>query len=235
MGRARIALERGQAAEALASLTQLLDRLGPTELTSRAQLRELLIRAQLAANDVEGASRSVADLRNIAATLGTLPLAASALVAEGILLEKQGDATAAVRALDRAVTSFEQCGAPFETASARLDLARALVSAKRQGDAEREAKKAAAAFRSLGAIHEETKAKSIGRSTRSERGADYTLTQRQIEILRLVAQGQSNPAIAKRLKLSEHTVKRHVANLLTRLDLPSRAAAAAYGAKKGLL
>ena len=61
------------------------------------------------------------------------------------------------------------------------------------------------------------------------------LTARQIEILRLVAQGLSNPEIAVRLRLSDHTVKRHVANLLTRLGLPSRAAAVAYAAQHGLL
>jgi DNA-binding CsgD family transcriptional regulator len=53
------------------------------------------------------------------------------------------------------------------------------------------------------------------------------LTDREREILRLVANGLSNPAIAERLDLSEHTVKRHVANILLKLDLPTRAAAAA--------
>jgi DNA-binding NarL/FixJ family response regulator len=61
------------------------------------------------------------------------------------------------------------------------------------------------------------------------------MTPRQLEILRPVAKGESNPAIAKHLRLSQHTVKRHVANLLTRLGLSSRAAAAAYAAKRGLL
>ena len=65
--------------------------------------------------------------------------------------------------------------------------------------------------------------------------APSELTRRELEILRLVAQGLSNAAIAKRLRLSDHTVKRHVANLLTRLGLPSRAAAAAYAAREGLL
>jgi len=45
----------------------------------------------------------------------------------------------------------------------------------------------------------------------------------------------SNPEIAKRLRLSEHTIKRHVANLLTRLGLASRSAAVAYAAREGLL
>jgi DNA-binding NarL/FixJ family response regulator len=53
------------------------------------------------------------------------------------------------------------------------------------------------------------------------------LTDREREILTLVANGLSNPAIAKRLDLSDHTVKRHVANILLKLDLPTRAAAAA--------
>ena len=50
-----------------------------------------------------------------------------------------------------------------------------------------------------------------------------------------MAQGLSNPEIAIRLRLSDHTIKRHVANLLTKLGLSSRAAAAAYAARQGLL
>jgi pimeloyl-ACP methyl ester carboxylesterase/DNA-binding CsgD family transcriptional regulator len=53
------------------------------------------------------------------------------------------------------------------------------------------------------------------------------LTAREREVLALVAEGCSNAAIAQRLQLSEHTAKRHVANILLKLDLPTRAAAAA--------
>jgi DNA-binding CsgD family transcriptional regulator len=53
------------------------------------------------------------------------------------------------------------------------------------------------------------------------------LTAREREVLALVAEGRSNASIAQRLQLSEHTVKRHVANILLKLDLPTRAAAAA--------
>jgi DNA-binding NarL/FixJ family response regulator len=52
------------------------------------------------------------------------------------------------------------------------------------------------------------------------------LSAREREVLDLVAQGLSNAAIAQRLRLSDHTVKRHVANILLKLDLPTRAAAA---------
>ena len=53
------------------------------------------------------------------------------------------------------------------------------------------------------------------------------LSAREREVLALIAQGASNAAIAERLSLSDHTVKRHVANILLKLDLPTRAAAAA--------
>jgi len=57
------------------------------------------------------------------------------------------------------------------------------------------------------------------------------LTARESEVVSLIADGKSNAAIAAELRLSEHTVKRHVANILLKLDLPSRAAAAAFSAR----
>ena len=51
-------------------------------------------------------------------------------------------------------------------------------------------------------------------------------------MLALVAEGLSNGAIAARLGLSGHTVKRHVANILLKLDLPTRVAAAALLARR---
>jgi len=61
------------------------------------------------------------------------------------------------------------------------------------------------------------------------------LTPRELDVLKLVAQGSSNQDIARRLFLSEHTVHRHLANILRKLNLSSRAAAAAWGARTGLV
>jgi DNA-binding CsgD family transcriptional regulator len=61
------------------------------------------------------------------------------------------------------------------------------------------------------------------------------LTPRELDVLKLVAQGLSNPDIARRLVLSEHTVHRHLANILRKLNLSSRAAAAALGVRTGLI
>jgi DNA-binding NarL/FixJ family response regulator len=66
-------------------------------------------------------------------------------------------------------------------------------------------------------------------------GQDATvLTPRELDVLRLVARGLSNSGIAGQLVLSEHTVHRHLANILRKLGVPSRAAAAAWAARSGL-
>jgi len=61
------------------------------------------------------------------------------------------------------------------------------------------------------------------------------LTPREVEVLRLISSGLGNQAIAERLFISEHTVHRHVANTLSKLDVPSRSAAVACAARLGLL
>ena len=61
------------------------------------------------------------------------------------------------------------------------------------------------------------------------------LTPREPDVLKLVAQGLRNPDIVRRLVLSEHTVHRHLANILRKLGLSSRAAAAAWGVRTGLM
>ena len=61
------------------------------------------------------------------------------------------------------------------------------------------------------------------------------LTKREVEVLRLVAKGMSNQEVAASLVISEHTVHRHVANILGKLGVSSRAAAVAQAAQLDLL
>jgi DNA-binding NarL/FixJ family response regulator len=61
------------------------------------------------------------------------------------------------------------------------------------------------------------------------------LSEREIEVLRLVAAGMTNHAIAAQLYISERTVHRHVSNIFTKIGVNSRTAAAAYAAQRGLL
>jgi DNA-binding CsgD family transcriptional regulator len=68
-----------------------------------------------------------------------------------------------------------------------------------------------------------------------EREADATLTAREAEVLALVAEGASNKAIARRLGISVHTAKFHVAAVLDKLDAASRADAVAQAIRLGVL
>ncbi|HEY6210303.1 MAG TPA: LuxR C-terminal-related transcriptional regulator, partial [Gemmatimonadales bacterium] len=173
----------------------------------------------------------------VAQTLGTLPLELSVAAVEGDLLRQRGDARGAANRFEEAVVLAERTGAPLELARARLELSRTLAELGQRNAAEREARRALEAFQTLGAGRDATRANDLLTRWGDSPGpaARLELTARQLEILRLVAQGLSNPEIATRLRLSDHTVKRHVANLLTRLGLPSRAAAVAYAAQHGLL
>jgi DNA-binding NarL/FixJ family response regulator len=77
--------------------------------------------------------------------------------------------------------------------------------------------------------------KSVADHSHSARGGDETLTEREIEVLRLVAQGDSNPQIAEHLNITVNTVKVHLRNILDKLRVENRAQAAAYAVRCGLV
>ncbi|HEV2495596.1 MAG TPA: response regulator transcription factor [Terriglobia bacterium] len=64
---------------------------------------------------------------------------------------------------------------------------------------------------------------------------DEALTPRELEVLNLVAEGAGNKEIAARLRISEHTVKFHVASILSKLGAASRTEAVALGVRRGLI
>ena len=68
-----------------------------------------------------------------------------------------------------------------------------------------------------------------------EPGPDVALTPRELDVLALIAEGASNKAIARRLAISVHTVKFHIASLLDKLDAQGRAEAVAPGARLGAI
>jgi DNA-binding NarL/FixJ family response regulator len=237
VGIAELTLERGNAAEASALLDQFLTQAGDAEPTARASALELLVRARAGQGDLDAADRALEELERIATAAATASFAASVAAVRATLQRQRGDLAGAATRLENAIDLFQQNGAPFETARARLDLAEVLAALGRSASAEREARLAMESLDALGAEHEANRGRRLLRSLGGGRGkgGPTSLTQRQIEILRYVARGMSNADIAVRLKLSEHTVKRHVANLLLRLDLPSRAAAAAFATREELI
>jgi DNA-binding CsgD family transcriptional regulator len=214
--RARLALEAGETEAA----TELLERLrrrhpGPDQ----APVQELLARASIAAGDLERAAGACAELRELVRRIGTAPLQAAADLAEGMLAAACGEHESARMQLEDAVDAYARAGAPYEAAQARIELAGTLAALGRGDRADAEAATAAAALRELGALPKAT---------------EGSVTPREREVLALLAEGLTNRQIAERLVVSEHTVHRHVANILRKLELPSRSAAAAHAARAGL-
>jgi len=87
-------------------------------------------------------------------------------------------------------------------------------------------------FEQLGAGPDIERLEALGRADGRARGG---LTAREVEVLRLVASGKTNRAIANVLGLSEKTVARHISNILTKIGAPSRAAATAYAYEHRLI
>jgi DNA-binding NarL/FixJ family response regulator len=129
-------------------------------------------------------------------------------------------------------------------ARARVELARALAALDRIDAAALEARRAIDVLTELKAELEISRARllldSLPQSTPASETAprprnDSGLTVRELEVLRLVADGLTNQAIAEKLFVSDHTVHRHLANILNKLSVSSRAAAVAQAARRGLL
>jgi DNA-binding NarL/FixJ family response regulator len=122
-------------------------------------------------------------------------------------------------------------------------LAATLDALGRPDQARREIEAAIENFRAIGADGERARAETMLERLRKTTATPPTeptdgplaaLSRRELEVLDLVAQGLTNRDIAARLVLSEHTVNRHVANILRKLGLGSRAAAASLAGRHGL-
>ncbi len=229
--RAAIALEDGDARAAAELCERVLRGCGPEARMDRAAAVELLVRARARRGDVDGARAALAELRDTARIVATTSLRAAAALAEGVVEAAAGAHDDARVLLEDAVDLFVAGGAPYESAQARLALADTLTALGRPSAGAREADRAREALAGLGAGPD-------GAQELADAGgqpASGGLTARETEVLRLVAEGLTNAQIAQRLVVSRHTVHRHMTNVLRKLGLPSRAAAAAHAVREGLL
>jgi LuxR family transcriptional regulator, maltose regulon positive regulatory protein len=244
LGRAELAFDRGDMRAAAEYVDRYLRRVPTQNRTDRAAGLELLVRAQAAAGDLDGARTALAELTAITALVGTLPLKAATSLASGWVALAADEVDEARRHFEDAVDRFVQSNAPYEVARARIELARAVASLGRIDEAALEARRAIEVLTELKAELEISRARllldslpqattSDGTSSRPRNGSG--LTGRELEVLRLVADGLTNQAIADKLFVSDHTVHRHLANILNKLSVSSRAAAVAQAARRGLL
>jgi DNA-binding CsgD family transcriptional regulator len=227
-------LAQGEAAAACTILGRRLREVEPASLEGAA-LAELLTEAELALGATQEAAARAAALRELGGRAGAEPIVARGARATGRTLLQSGDPPATISQLERALTGFGRLGMPLEAGRTRALLARALADGRHEA-AIAEARAALACFEALGAARDADAAagflRSLGvRAARAGPRGVGLLTKRELEVLRLLGDGLSNPEIAERLVISRKTVEHHVASVLAKLALRGRGEAAAYAVR----
>jgi ATP/maltotriose-dependent transcriptional regulator MalT len=222
-GFALLRLAEGKAWDAAAAIRRALGEVDrPLE---RAELLPAYVEILLSVGDDEQARAGCAELEQIAKRQGNDVLAAMAAQAEGVVALASGDPAAALASLRRALGVWQELGARYETARVRRSVALACRALVDEESALLELETVREIFVQLGARPDVTQVDELlGRAS----AAPYGLSERELQVLRLVAVGRSNREIAAALVISEHTVARHVQNIFAKLGVSSRTAAGAF-------
>jgi predicted ATPase/DNA-binding CsgD family transcriptional regulator len=187
-------------------------------------------------NGSPGAEALFAESLGLAWRMGMKASMAYALL--GLALAGDGGSGGSARlhgAADQLLADLGETIDPLEARLADLDRQRLRATMGAEDfETEYAAGRALDPAQVVAALGSQDTAAGQARAAASDEAASV-LTPRELDVLELVAQGLSNPDIAQRLFLSEHTVHRHLANILRKLGLSSRAAAAAWGARAGLV
>ncbi|WP_159795246.1 LuxR family transcriptional regulator [Puerhibacterium puerhi] len=229
-GLALLRLAQGRTDDAAGAVRRALAE--TDEPVARCHLLPAAVDVLLAEGDVAAARAAAEELGATAGQRETAWLAAAAAAARGAVLlaeERPGEALPALR---RAWGLWQELGVPYEAARTRVAMGRGYRALGDEDAAQLELDAARWAFTELGARSDLACTEALSRRTAVAPGG---LTPREVEVLRLVATGRTNRAVASELFLSEKTVARHLSNIFAKLDLPSRAAATAYAYEHHLL
>jgi DNA-binding NarL/FixJ family response regulator len=232
-GLSRLRTAQGRPEIAARTLARLCGEPRPSE--DRAELLAARVEAELALGDLTAARATVAELRGITDGLGSPLLSGLADQADGAVLLAAGHPEDALDALRRAQQRWTHLDLPHACAQVRVLAGRSLRDLGDEEAADLEFEAARECFQRLGAAPDLARVDEL-RTRRPVLGTrPGGLTEREVEVVKLVAAGHTNRAIAGRLCLSEKTVARHLANVYAKLDLPARAAATAYAYDHGLV
>jgi len=227
-GLALLRLAQGELPAASAAISRALNE--SHDRSHRSPLLAAYVEIMLAHNDVDAARGAAHELQALACEMDVAFLHALSSRAHGAVLLAEGDTRGALVALRRAWAQFQDLEAPYEAARSRVLLASACQAFGDADGAALERDAARWAFEELGAKPDLAQIDAMTRPA-----AAGGLTARELEVLRHIARGRSNRAIAEELTLSEKTVARHVSNIFTKLGLSSRAAATAYAYEHDLV
>jgi DNA-binding CsgD family transcriptional regulator len=199
----------------------------------RTRLLPAYVEITLALGEIDEARVVCQELDEIAEGLGTEVVGAMAAHARGAIQLAEGDAQAAAEQLRRAFHVWQKLGAPYLAARIRVLLGSACHVLGDEDGALLELDAAREVFERLGAVPDVARVDALVKKPKT--GRPHGLTPRELEVLRLVASGKTNKAIAKELSLSEKTVDRHVSNIFVKVNVASRAAATAYAYEHDLI
>lgn len=231
-GLALLSLSRGDALQAQSMIRRAA---GVADVATRRNLLPALVEIEVAASDLEAARRGANELEAFARECPMPMVRAVASQSDGVVRLAEGDPAGASQVLRHAWKLWLELGVPYEAARCRVLIGRACRALGDEPSALMDFEAAQAELLELGAAPAAAWAASLMRE-----GADATdgtegpLSPREAEVLRLVASGMGNRAIAAELYLSEKTVARHISNIFLKLGLSSRAAATRYAFEHGL-
>ena len=226
-GLALLRLGQGDRATSAAAIRRALRE--TVQRLPRARLLPAFVQIMLAVGEMDDASGASAELDGIAQLQGTTVLRAEAAYAAGSVALAGDDPAGALVALRRALGLWLGLAAPYEVARTRTLIGLACRALADEDTAAMELDAALASFTALGALADVTRVDPL----RPQRGK-HGLTEREVDVLRLVATGRSNREIATTLVISEHTVARHVQNILAKVGASSRTAASDFAHRHGL-
>jgi DNA-binding CsgD family transcriptional regulator len=208
-------------------------RQGPDGGTDRPIVLRAYVQIMIATGEIEAAQAAAAELEAFAAAMDALFLRASSGQAAGAVLLAQGNAQAALAVLREAWTAWQKLEAVYDSAQVRVLIGRACQSLGDADTARSHYDAAALTFERLGAAPALAEIEKL--MATPDAACESQLSHRELEVLRLVAKGQSNREIAARLFISEHTVARHLSNIFNKLGVASRTAASTFAFERGLL
>jgi DNA-binding NarL/FixJ family response regulator len=226
-GLALLRLAQGRTEAAAALIRTALA--GVTDRLARARLLAAQVEIAIAAGDPATASVAADELDAVAWTYRSAGLQATAKRSRGSILLATGRTEEALSILRSACSGWTELEAPYDCAKVRVLLARAYRQLGDIDSSERELDAARSAFEELGAELDAREAAGEHRAS-----LPNGLTEREGEVLALVAAGSTNRQIADELFLSQKTVARHVSNIFTKLDVTTRTAAARFAFEHGI-
>jgi DNA-binding CsgD family transcriptional regulator len=220
-GLALLWLAKGRPDAAVGAVRRLLQETG--NLVHRSRVLPVAVEVLLAVGDVDAARPAMEEMAAIAESFGCTALRAMAAFSAGCVHIATGDVTQALPELRRSWQLWTGLDSPYEAARARVRIGQVFREMGDEDSATAELTAARSTFTELGA---QPCLQEVERLLR--RNIPGGLTAREVEVLRLVAAGKSNPEIAAELTLSGKTVARHLSNIFGKIDVSSRTAAAAY-------